>query len=217
MSNLVPFTRATQRMLPVILLADVSGSMEGEKIALLNQAVREMLETFRDDGAARAEVHVSVITFGGVVTVHQSLAPARDVRWVNMNVSGNTPLGAALELAETLIDNKEALPKEAYRPTVILVSDGYPNDRWEPVLDRFNAGRRTGKTQRLAMAIGSDADEGMLRRFLNGGEEPLFRAGDASQIAEFFRYVSQSVATRSRAANPDKLPQIPRPSDMDDY
>jgi len=204
-------------MLPVILLADVSGSMEGEKIALLNQAVREMLKTFCDDGVARAEIHVSVIAFGGVAAVHQSLAPARDVRWVNMNVSGNTPLGAALELAESLIDNKEALPGNAFRPTVILVSDGYPNDLWEPVLDRFNAGRRTGKTQRLAMAIGSDADEGMLRRFLNGGEEPLFRAGDASQIAEFFRYVSQSVATRSRAADPNTLPQIPRPADMDEF
>ncbi|HBJ38208.1 MAG TPA: tellurite resistance protein TerY [Planctomycetaceae bacterium] len=217
MNNLAPFTRATQRMLPVILLADVSGSMDGEKIALLNRAVREMLETFRDDRTARAEIHVSVITFGGVATVHQPLAPAREVNWVNMNVSGNTPLGAALELAESLIENKDALPSNAYRPTIILVSDGYPNDSWELVLDRFNAGRRTGKTQRLAMAIGSDADEGMLRRFLNGGEEPLFRAGDASQIAEFFRYVSQSVATRSRAADPNKLPQIPRPADMDEF
>ena len=217
MTNLASFTRATQRMLPVILLADVSSSMSGDKITSLNCAVREMLTTFKDESATRAEIHLAVITFGGVAKMHQALSPVGQVSWSDMSVNGHTPLGEALALAETLIDDKEALPSNAYRPTVVLVSDGYPNDEWESVLNRFNSGKRCGKTQRLAMAIGSDADEDMLRRFLNGGEEPLFHAGDASQIASFFRYVSQSVAQRSRSANPNKLPEIPRPEDMDEF
>ena len=42
------FTAAKAKPLPVILLLDVSGSMGGEKIRNLNDAVRDMLNTFSD-------------------------------------------------------------------------------------------------------------------------------------------------------------------------
>lgn len=216
MTALKAFTRATQRMLPVILLADTSGSMSGDgKIQALNAAVREMLATFRDDRTTRAEIQVAVITFGGTAAVHQSLTPANRIEWRDLPTDGGTPLGGALDLAQRLIDDTEALPSTAFRPTVVLVSDGCPTDEWVASLERFNAGRRTGKTQRLAMAIGADADEAMLRRFLNSGEEPLFHAGDAAQVSGFFRYVSQSVALRSRSVDPNQIPSLPRPVDVD--
>ena len=39
--------RQATRALPVIVMADISGSMSGEKIAALNEALRQMLESFR--------------------------------------------------------------------------------------------------------------------------------------------------------------------------
>jgi len=218
MTNLQPFTKATARMLPVILLADVSGSMSVDgKINALNEAVREMIAAFADEVAARASIHVAIITFGGQARLHQSLATASDITWVDMATEGNTPLGAALDLASDLIDSRDQLPSTAYRPTVVLVSDGWPNDDWERKLNAFNAGRRTGRTQRLAMGIGSDADEAMLRRFVVDSDTPIFHAEDASQIASFFRYVSQSVTVRSRSTNPNILPQIQDPNALEEF
>ena len=42
------FTAPKAKPLPVILLLDVSGSMSGDKIRNLNDAVRDMLNTFSD-------------------------------------------------------------------------------------------------------------------------------------------------------------------------
>lgn len=42
------FTAPKAKPLPVILLLDVSGSMSGEKIRNVNDAVRDMLDTFSD-------------------------------------------------------------------------------------------------------------------------------------------------------------------------
>ena len=65
MEKLKEFTLSSARPLPVIVLADISGSMlEHGKIQSLNLAVREMLEAFRDEDDLRAEIHVAVITFG---------------------------------------------------------------------------------------------------------------------------------------------------------
>jgi uncharacterized protein YegL len=53
-------------MMPVIILADVSGSMTAYgKLAALNRAIAETIAIFASEQDARAEIHVAVITFGG--------------------------------------------------------------------------------------------------------------------------------------------------------
>ena len=82
MSRLKEFTVQSARPLPVIVLADISGSMGVDgKIQALNHAVREMLEAFQDEADLRAEIHVSVITFGGQAKTHLPLGPARNAKW----------------------------------------------------------------------------------------------------------------------------------------
>jgi uncharacterized protein YegL len=108
MSNLKEFSLSTARPLPVVLLADVSGSMaENGKIDTLNEAVAEMLTTFAAEDSARAEIQVAVITFGkGGARLHQPLLPASRMVWERMNADGRTPLGEALELARELLEDK---------------------------------------------------------------------------------------------------------------
>ena len=69
MSKLKDFSIATARMMPVIILADVSGSMTAYgKLAALNRAIAEMIAIFASEQDARALIHVAVITFGGLLT-----------------------------------------------------------------------------------------------------------------------------------------------------
>ena len=66
MSSLKKFAMATPRPLPVIVLADTSGSMgENGKIEAPNAAMKGMVSTFAKESRLRAEIQVGLITFGG--------------------------------------------------------------------------------------------------------------------------------------------------------
>jgi len=211
MSRLREFTTQAARPLPVILLADVSGSMGVDgKIQALNHAVREMIEAFQDESDLRAEIHLAVITFGGKAQVHMPLGPARDAGWSDLGASGGTPMGGAFELALELIEDRAIVPSRAYRPTIVLVSDGQPTppgSEQGPLRGLLDSDRG-GKAFRMALAIGADADHEVLEAFLADPEGRVYRADEAGQIRQFFQLVTMSVSSRSRSANPNSVPSL---------
>lgn len=210
MSRLKEFTVQTARPLPVFVLADVSGSMGVDgKIQALNHAVREMFAAFQDEADLRAEIHVCVITFGGRARLHLPPCPARGAAWTDLRAAGGTPMGAAFELARQQIEDRAVVTSRAYRPTIVLVSDGQPTDPWEPALAALLAGERGGKAFRMALAIGADADSAVLSAFLADPAARVYRADEAKQIRKFFQLVTMSVASRSRSANPDSVQALP--------
>ncbi len=210
MSLFKPFTTQAARPLPIILLADVSGSMATEgKIQALNYAVREMVEAFQDESDLRAEIQVSVITFGGEARVQLPLGPAQGVAWTDLGAKGGTPMGAAFDLAREMIGDKTVVPSRAYRPTIVLVSDGQPTDEWQSPLEALLGSERGGKAFRMALAIGEDADHAVLQAFLADPESRVYRAEEARQIRKFFQLVTMSVSARSRSANPNSAPARP--------
>ena len=176
-----------------------------------------MVSTFADEDDLRAEIHLCVITFGGEAKALIPLQPAAAVEWIDMAAGGHTPLGGAMTIAADIIDDREQIPSRSYRPTIILVSDGMPNDAWEPSLKRLTTEGRAAKADRIALAIGSDADEGMLKRFLNDPEKRVYYAEDARRIKEFFQFVTMSVTQRSRSANPNQVPRSGSPFGMEDF
>lgn len=218
MSKLKEFAMASARPLPVIVLADVSGSMSANgKIAALNDAIAEMIATFAEEDDSRAEIHVSVVTFGGAAAcVHKVLTPADQVSWEAMSANGRTPMGQAFALAREMIEDKNVIPSRAYRPTVVLVSDGVPTDDWEQPLRELLTSERAAKSMRLAMAIGEDADQKTLSAFLDDPAGRVFEAHEAREIKKFFRWVSMSVTSRSRSTNPNSVVAF-EPTDLDDF
>ena len=137
------------------------------------------------------------------------------VKWSDMVADGGTPMGQAMTLAADLVDDKDKIPGRAYRPTVVLISDGQPTDSWQTGLDRMTKQGRAQKADRMALAIGGDADTDMLRRFLNDEKKQVFVAADARRIKDFFQFVTMSVTARSRSANPNEVPQMQNPFDLD--
>ena len=201
------FTASKAKPLPVILLLDVSGSMSGEKIRNLNDAVRAMLEVFRDTEKGETEIWVAVITFGAEVKLHQALISVGDVRWHDLSAGGGTPLGVAFQMAKAMIEDRNVVPSRAYRPTVVLVSDGRPGDSWENPLSEFISHGRSAKCDRMAMAIGADADEVVLGKFIEGTKNSLFYAENAKQLRDFFKFVTMSVTIRTKSQTPNVAPE----------
>jgi uncharacterized protein YegL len=200
------FTIPTAKPLPVVLLLDVSSSMSGDKIDNLNKAVEDMLDTFVKEEKMETEILVSVITFGNQVELHVPYTKASQVQWKSLQADGMTPMGAALKMAKAMIEDKETTPSRAYRPTIVLVSDGQPNDSWENPLEDFINEGRSSKCDRMAMAIGRDADEEVLKRFVESTPHDLFFAENAGQLHEFFQRVTMSVTMRAQSNDPNVVP-----------
>lgn len=212
------FTTPTAKPLPVVLLLDVSSSMYGNKIENLNKAVEDMLDTFAQEEKMETEILVSIITFGSQVELHIPFTKASQVQWQRLDANGVTRMDVALQMAKAMIEDKETTPSRAYRPTVVLISDGAPSDEsgyrsnnWEKPLEDFISEGRSSKCDRMAMAIGRDADETVLKRFIEGTPHDLFYAESAGQLHEFFQRVTMSVTMRTQSKNPN---EVPAPSEI---
>jgi len=106
-----------------------------------------------------------------------------------------------------MIEDKDVVPSQRiYRPVVVLVSDGAPNNGWERPLNEFISNGRSAKCDRIAMAIGADADEAVLGKFFEGTEHPLLYAENAKQLKEAFKYVTMSVTMRAKSQTQNVAP-----------
>ena len=195
------------RPLPVIILADISGSMHADNnIGILNTAIREMINSLSGEGSLRAEVYIAVITFGKAgAKAHLPFNKASDISWNDLEANGTTPMGEAFTMAQNLIENKEIISGRSYAPTMVLLSDGRPTDDYEqPLLDLLSS-PRAAKAFRMAMSIGANDDQNVLEEFLGDSDLPVFQANEARQIQKFFKFVTMSVSQRVQSVHLNKV------------
>lgn len=211
------FAVATPKSIPVLLLLDISSSMTMpcgseehiSKIKALNRALQEMMQGFREAQTLETFIKVGIITFGGGVSLHTPLTAINDLpEFSPLVADGMTPLGGALSMAKTMIEDKDIFIGKDYRPAIVLLSDGEPNDAWETPLENFIKNGRSAKCDRLAVAFGTDADKDMLRRFIEGTENDLFYAEDASALYKVFKKITMSVSTRVTQKDKNQVPKI---------
>lgn len=222
------FTLTKDRALPIFILADTSGSMVGEKIQAVNNAIREMIAALRNVTDIRGVFKVSVITFGGdQVDVQQKLTEVKSVDFHELTASGRTPLGQAIEVVTSLIEDREIVKSSDYLPTVVLLSDGYPTDfpgaetasyeqylEWAPI-KKMHEGKRSSKCLRVAINVEGGTDLNMLRAFLNNGTEPMM-AADADGIAKLFKWITMSTISRMSSVNPNDIKSFLKFEDDED-
>lgn len=211
--DVTQFASSKAKPLPVILLLDESGSMSGDKINKLNEAARKMLGSFKKEETQASEFLVSIIGFGGIdngdgtgARIINAPTSATQIGFCGVSAHGMTPLGGALKLAKGIVEDKEQTPSRAYRPLVVLVTDGYPNDNWEQSFIDFIEYGRSAKCDRMALAVGGDTDMSMLNRFVAGTGHEVFTTNQADGIVKFFKFVTMSVVTRTRSQNPNLVP-----------
>ena len=208
------FVMPGARILPVFLLLDVSGTMSlDNKMYELNRAVKEMIETFKREQAVQVEIYVSIITFGDQAEMISVLRAVSEIAYSDLVAGGETCMGQAFAMAKEIIEDRNKLPPNSYRPVVVLVSDGWPQDRNDPgnkkfesQLDQFIATGRSAKCDRWSLAIGADADITMMKRFMNHPEKEVCYVEDAADIHKFFRFISSSTVQRSKSITPDVIP-----------
>ncbi len=201
-------------------LVDCSGSMTPHgKIQALNAAVEEMLPHL--DSVSAENVHsdilVRAIAFSSGCTWHIATpTPPGELRWPTLRAQGLTDLGAALVTLSAELSTPP-MPPRAFPPAVVLISDGRPTDDFEAGLATFVATQWGAKSQRFAIAIGTDADRAMLAQFVGDPEVPVLEARSADHLKHLLQFVSTVAMQRSLPSDGKaQLPPPPQATDSTD-
>jgi uncharacterized protein YegL len=206
------------RRLPVYLLLDTSGSMAGEPIEQMKTGVKLLVAGLRQDPYALETAYLSVITFDSTARELMPLTELIAFQPPTITSSGGTALGAALTLvaerasrdvAKTTSDHKGD-----WRPMVFLMTDGKPSDDWREGLARF---RQEKWAIFVACAVNA-ADTAVLKEVAGGQNVVQLDTSDGSAITAFFKWVTASVSTSSKAIEQggqevtglDELPPPPK-------
>ncbi len=196
--------KISQRPLDIIYVIDTSGSMDGAKIQSVNNAMHELENLLRSEARKNpaAQVNIRILTFGGC-TSQWHIKERTDVEQFHYDdinyVDGMTPFGHALGvLCDTLESDK--MPSRGLKPIVVLLSDGWPNDTWEPNLDRLLSLPWGKKAIKVAIAIGKDADKDVLVRFTTDPDLVL-NANSATALQNFIKWTSTLVTHSTQRAS----------------
>ena len=197
------------RPMPLVILADRSGSMTGNKITSLNQALEDMVQELKSDSQTANSTLLALFTFGGNVTEDILFQPISSVTIPTLSAGGGTPIGQCFRAAVARLSDKKIVPERAIKPVIALISDGQPTDDWKEPLNELINHRRVGMAVRTALAIGDDANREMLNEFVSP-EYPVLQANEVEKIKTFFLFITWASKSHSQGEN---LPDAP-PSDL---
>ncbi|UVK97914.1 VWA domain-containing protein [Pseudomonas sp. B21-048] len=191
---------------PVCLVLDVSGSMEGEPIAELHSGVQMFFEAIRDDEVAQYAAEICIVTFGGTAqkVLDFSSISRQDVP--PLVASGMTPMGHAVGIALDLLEARKEDYQRAgvdyFQPWMVLMTDGEPTDDIGEAAARATSMINNRKLTVFPIAIGEAANVQSLARF-SPSRPPLRLKG--LRFNEFFDWLSRSVSRASQSTPGDAV------------
>ncbi|WP_135305428.1 protein kinase domain-containing protein [Haloarcula amylovorans] len=205
-----------------LFLLDTSGSMrrktknhqgqEKRKIDQLNEGLTFFTNEVGEDDDTRERVAVSLVSFGGGVTVEQDFQPIKS-SWLEdgpptLSAGGSTPMCEAivkgLNNLESYVVETGLSQEQAF---VWLLTDGRPDNnsgsKWEKVKRNIAYGSAHDDFHFYAAGIGDEADMGTLRDLLagvNDEDKTVFNL-DENQSLEFFMRAYESAKQKSKPAD----------------
>ena len=190
----VPIAR---RKMILFFLIDTSGSMAGKKIQSVNDAIENVLPIIGElsDENPDAEINIAAMKFStGVDWVYNEPKEAKDFIWQPVNPESLTSLGEACrELSRKLSRTNGFMPTSTgsgyYAPAIILLSDGGPTDDFQSGLKVLKENSWFKNAIKVAIAIGDDADEDVLRDF-TGSSEAVIKVHNIDALKTMIRVIA---------------------------
>lgn len=194
MPNINATVEIARRVLPIIYVIDTSGSMKGEKIASVNEAMHDAMDLLKDISAKNpdAEIKVGVLRFSSGAEWIKPLTDLEDYYWNDLKVGGTTDLGAALRELNNKLSRSEFLKSDVgfCIPVIMFMSDGDPTDNWESALKNINETNKWFKhSTKIAIAVGDAADTDKLAKVV-GNVEAVVSVNDVETLKMLIKVAS---------------------------
>lgn len=161
----------------LILMIDTSGSMLGQKIGAVTDAMENLIADLSAYSGNGDDVFIAVEFFSRNVNwMDENFIWVDSFEWKEPVCTGMTSLGkACMSLAEFMSSLKD---KDA---RIVLLSDGCPTDDYDEGISMLESLPSFVSANRYAIAIGNDADIPSLVKF-TADEDRVFRVTDLDNL-----------------------------------
>ena len=166
--DMFKYSKNKKRVIPLIFVLDTSGSMCGERIEYLNMAFDSLfgrISEYNKNEANEVCIKVAILKFSsGAQWITNGLVNPVECRVPDIVADGVTNLGCALEELNNKLTHKELFAGlDIVTPSIFFISDGGPTDNYYVALEKLMQNKDYKAANKIAIAIGDDADCGVLK------------------------------------------------------
>lgn len=188
-----------RRVMTVFFLVDSSGSMEGDKMASVNIAIRETLPELKEiaEKNADAKIKIACLEFAtGIEWMYPEPLDAETFQWRDLVAKGATSFGEACHELNSKLSKTKGFMTNAtgsYAPVIILLTDGMPNDNWEKEVEKLWENGWFKNAIKIAICIGVSEDkyQEVFIKFTRSKEHVL-TVHDRDTLKDLIKYVTVS-------------------------
>lgn len=188
-----------EQRLACALLLDTSSSMSGNRIRQLNDGVKTLLESLKEDELASKRVDLAIVTFASDITLVQDFSNPDQWEAPTLEANGVTNMGEAIVATlERLESRKQEYKNNGiayYRPWLFLLTDGMPTDATELATEKLRRAQDQKQLKVFPVGIGDDINLDQLKQI--SGTTPVKL--DESKWNEMFQWLSQSATAVSHS------------------
>lgn len=194
--------------MPVVIVADISGSMDGLPIENLNKSINRFANDVCKDPKAAKRVDVAVIGFNDAPHIEQNWRPITKMNRVNFVADGGTDISAALEKGVEMLRERGHLYEDVCidvkMPYLILITDGYGGDVTE--IAKVIKKRTEEHKMKLWVLAVKGYDKNTVAQLTDGKRVFELVDEDGYDFSEFFDFMAVSVkAVSTSAPDQDKV------------
>ncbi|MBQ7826800.1 MAG: hypothetical protein IJ386_00870 [Clostridia bacterium] len=196
----------TKKDLLLFYVIDVSGSMDGTKITVVNRSMEDNVKLLREiaDEHPELNVKIAVLTFANRAEWRTSTGPVsvKKFFWKSITeTGGGTVFSGFIEELDQRLHRTDFLKSEfgCYDPVIIFISDGAPTDAdWQKLLSEKcenNAHLKNAKKIAIAIDDGDEVNSGSMRealRELVGSDSAVIEATSHEELKKKIIAVSAS-------------------------
>ena len=212
--------------LNLIFVIDNSGSMEGEKIGAVNNAIRDVMSIMPEiqEDTSDALIKVSALVFSdNAKWTYKEPQTVENFKWKDLSIDGGTDLSKAYDELAKFLRKKEKggqMPDlGGVAPIIILMTDGMPTSYdWEDRLVELKKKGWFKVALKYALAIGIDTDEAMnvLNKF-TGNSETVLKVYTAEALRKVIKVIaitaskvksSSATVSRGSLVNQNELAKV---------
>lgn len=196
-----------------LLLLDTSGSMIGNPIDNLNNAINTFKNEVVKDEKTRNIVDIAVVEFNDETNVVQVFVPIEELIPVKLEAGGTTEMGDAILTAIDMVDERSRFYHQTgtvpYKPWIVLISDGGPTDDITNAVKKIKEHEENGKVKVFALGV-EGYDSQTLHRL--AGKKVMRLQGHS--FDGFFNWLNKSMRSMSKVAPGEKPQAEPLPDDV---